>query len=218
MLTFKLIGLIVLFIQIITLEFNIVHFSFIVLELAAIIKAARIKAILLLRRNFIILSFSIFFGIFIIVSSLVNNGLNIKQTCDIIIKMFFTFNCIFISGTWIGRKGLMRIINRMRSDRIFLFIIFFIKITEYLVRTHGKIINQLKARLDFSYSNKFLIARYYGQNLIYKELYALHHYQAAFYTRISGRVPVFFENENAGFSDIAAFIVLLIGSGVYFLI
>ena len=207
-----------LFIQILTLRSDMISLLIIMIELIALINASSIKALQLLKNNFFIISFSLFFGLFAFISGTMANDLNTKNIILIIIKIVFTFNCIYSGIQWIGRRGLISIINGLPSKRIYLFIIFFIKTADSLIRTHNRILNQLKARLILNYSGKILIARYYIQNMIFKELYAINHHQAAYYTRISVVPKLYINNENAAIPDIIALSVIIAGTFAYFIL
>jgi hypothetical protein len=213
MLTFlKLFAIAVLFIQIIIIRINILSGLIIATELIVLMNAPSIKIKQLFKKNIFIISFPIFFGLFAFISGIMAHNLNNKKIFEIILKIIFTFNCIYPGLCWIGQKGLMLIINAVPSERLNLFFIFFIKTIEYLTRTHSRILNQLSVRLNLNYSGKFLIAKYYVRNMIFKELYAFSHNQAAFYTRIS-EVPQFYAaRENAGLADIIALFAIFAGA------
>ncbi|MFH0977402.1 MAG: hypothetical protein V1874_16610 [Spirochaetota bacterium] len=204
--------IILLFFQIILSETDILSVIIITIELIALISASSLGIQQLLKKNIIILGFSMFFGLFAFISGTLAQNLNSKEIIKIIIKIIFSFNCIYYGLRWIGKNGLIRIINAVPTERLNLFIIFFIKTLEYLIRTHNGILNQLRVRINLNYSGRLLIARYYVRNMIFKELYAYNHHQAAFYTRITEIPRIYVSKDNAGIYDIIALSALFAGT------
>lgn len=211
----KLFMVALLFIQILTLSLNIPLVLLAAFELIVLVKVSSVKYQYFIKKNILIISFSFFFGLFAVISGFVTNEMNIKKITETTIKIVFIFNCIYTGTHWIGRKGILKAIDSLPSNRLFIFIILFIKNFDFLIRTHLKIIYSLKSRLSFTNPEKLIVARYYFSNLIHKELYAFNKHQAAFYTRLSGDRPMLYvESEDLRLSDIAVILCILAGYSV----
>ena len=173
--------------------------------LVVLIVHLRVPVNVFLRRNYILIGFSITFFIFSIISGAVAGRIFSAETALVLYKIAVIYNALYISGMWIGKNGFLKCINYIPSQRLGMFLILFYRIAHAFLKTNYLIIAQLKSRLDFSLHNKLVIVRYYVINLITKELYSLHYYQAALYARFTVMPKVYSAPEPVLFFDTALF-------------
>lgn len=188
-----------------------VQIAIVMCALAAMFWCVSISVRQLLLRNSVIAAFAATFAGFAVVSGLISQTLDFRRIIEIVAKILLTFNCLYLGGLWLGREGLMRIVNAMPSERLRLYCVLFYRTAGIFVRAHGRILNQLRSRLDFTFRNRLLIARYYMQNLMFKELYAYHHYQSALYSRVHGTPSLHVDARKPSLHDITAIVIIIAG-------
>ncbi|MBN2041144.1 MAG: hypothetical protein JW864_13965 [Spirochaetes bacterium] len=208
----KLAVIILLLVQILTVRLNITDTAAVAAELAVLLYFSPSGAAVIFRKNIMAVSTAFFFGCFAFISQLITKSVNGEQIALLTVRIFFVFNSILLMKYWIGRSGLISIISGIPFQHLRMFFILFMKITDFLLKSHTEILNRLKTRLDFNFSGKMLFARYYIQNLIQTEFYAYHNYQAALYTRLlGGSHELYSAKEKISFSS---FILFLVAAGV----
>lgn len=138
-----------------------------------------------LYRNIPIISFAVFFSLFILFSAwLRNTPPNYVLLFMTAAKIIFIFNIMLAAVAWLGRNGLLFILKHIPSRRLKLFLMLLCRSIGGLRRNSAGIANQLRSRLDLSGRERFLIPRFYVRNLIMKDLYSFHHNQAALVSRL----------------------------------
>jgi len=101
-------------------------------------------------------------------------------------RIFMVYNIIMASLAWMGPDGFLWLLERSGSGRIRIFLLLFARTVRMLMKLNRQIIYQLQSRFDISGRKKYLIPRYYVQNLIAGELYSLQHYQSGVVSRVHG--------------------------------
>jgi len=176
----------------------------------------------LLKRNVIVLFFSLFWTLFIAVSIYFNNQQdNYWINFLVIIRLFMVYNAIVLSTEWLGKNGFLYIITSLRSERIKLYLLLLNRSIGSFRKIQSQIMYQIQSRLDLKSREKYLIPRYYTVNIISKELYSFQHYQAALLSRLPDQLII---NHTAGISKndfigaLGIFLVSVSGLIVQFLL
>ncbi len=150
----------------------------------------RIRAGELIRKNIIFMCFIIPLVLLQVLSGAVHDGVRWERIVLISYKSIMIFNIVYLSGAWIGRRGMMDIVSMVPGQRVKLFLILFYRTAKTFLRTSRMVIFQVRSRMDITARTRLLLARYYVQNLLVKELYSYHFHQAALYTRLPGRIKL----------------------------
>lgn len=180
--------------------------------------AIRLRIILteVVKRNFFILTFVIIFSSFAAISGYLTGDIDYREIALTSVKIILIYNIIYIGGYWLGKNGFLCIVDTVPCFRVKLYLLLLYNILGSFIKRNQLIMYQLKSRLDLSHQ-RGLIARYYVQNLIVKELYSIHLNQAAIITRLHSDFDLYVTPERLKIHDliILALIVFLILINVY---
>ncbi len=147
----------------------------------------RVRAGELIRKNIIFISFIISLVLLQVLSGIIHDGIRWDRIVLISFKSIMIFNIAYLSGAWIGRRGMMDMVSAVPSQRVKLFLILFYRTVKTFLRTSRMVIFQVRSRMNLTARTRLVLARYYVRNLLVKELYSYHFHQAALYTRLPGR-------------------------------
>jgi hypothetical protein len=170
----------------------------------------------LIKRNILIVSFALMLAFFQVLSFVIDS-----KPVDYVFmgitfaRIFFVYNMIMTSMAWMGKSGFLWLVHAVRSERIRLFLLLFTRTVHMFMKRNRHIIFQLQSRIDTGSRKKYLVPRYYVQNLVAGELYSLQHYQAGLITRVHGNISVLRPDTISGRHIPAALgIMLLMLSGI----
>lgn len=158
---------------------------------AAMARRARVPALRLAFRNAIVLGFAVFFTLVAAASALLRGEGALLPATRLAARTLLVFNAAYLGGEWIGKAGLLRVIDGLPSERVRLFLVLLARAVASFVRNSGMVVMQLKSRIGFTARTRLLVARCYAQNLVFYELYALRHSQAALFSRLPERLRVY---------------------------
>lgn len=164
-----------------------------------------------LKRNIVIVSFSIFFAGFAVISGYISGDVRYKDPIVLALKIILVFNIVFGGMRWIGRNGYLYLLNRVPGMRLRLFFLLLGNNMLRMMRNNREIVRQIRSRVALTGKNRFIIARYYFQNMLFKELYSMRHSHGAMVLRLGDSLEWHeYEAENDVFDYI-----LLSGMWVY---
>ena len=147
------------------------------------------------KKNLLIFMFTAFFCGLALVSGMFRGEIEYSVIALDAMRILLMFNLLYAGVRWIGREGGYRIIAAMPSLRVRMFFVLFGRNFVSIARAHRSILDHLRSRLDFRWKNRILIARYYLQNIIEKEMYAYRYHQAVLVARLSQEPPLVLEPE-----------------------
>ncbi len=153
--------------------------------------SSRLRPGRLMARNTLVFLFAFFFMTMAAISAIVRGQVPSYAVAELGIRIVLVFNAVFLGGRWIGAFGLLRIIDAVPSERVRLFMILLIKRAHSLLAANRTVVDQLISRLDMTQKDRRVIARYYIQNMIFRELRSIRYLQAALYTRLPGTLCVY---------------------------
>jgi len=163
-----------------------------------------------LKRNIFIISFSLFFSVFVYLSAVIESTPFLwDDTLMTVLKIIFIYNTVLPGTGWIGTSGLIYFLNIFPSERIRLFLLLLYRSVKNFIFIHKDIIYSINSRIDLKSADKFLIPKYYLQNIITKDLYDYHLYQASLAVRIHSPVTGISEKEKTSVRDNITAVVLL---------
>jgi len=168
----------------------------------------RIKPVEFARRNIFIIVFTIIFSSFALISGYLNDKIEYAQIAANAVKILLIFNIVYIGSLWSGKNGFLCLLNAMPLLRIKVFLLILHNMVLSFIKRSGLILYQLRSRLDLS-RQRGLVARYYVQNLLMKELYSIHLNQASIITRLHSDFDIYCMPEKMKISDGIAFVILL---------
>ncbi len=145
----------------------------------------------LLKRNILVVSFAVMIMLFQVITAVIS-GMQLNYTFMgiTLARILFIYNMIMASVTWMGRGGLLWLVKHVPSERVRLFLLLFTRTVQMFMKLNRHIVFQLQSRIDTGSRKKYLVPRYYVQNLFTGEMYSLQHYQAGMMTRVHGPVRV----------------------------
>lgn len=158
------------------------------LSLAVAALALRHAPAHLVRRNMPIVMFSVLFSLLAVISGIIKGDVPSIDIARNAFAIILCYNFVFLGAAWIGHEGLHRLMAAVPSLRLRLYLVVFAGLFQSLSRSHRALLAHLRSRLNI-HRERWRIARYYGQNLMEKELYSLRHYQAAIVSRLTD-IPV----------------------------
>lgn len=170
----------------------------------------------LIKRNILIVSFAVMLAFFQVVSSVIADKPVDHEFMGVTFaRIFFVYNMIMTSMAWMGTSGFLWLVDTVKSERIRLFLLLFSRTVHMFLKRNRHIIFQLQSRIDTGSRKKYLVPRYYVQNLVAGELYSLQHYQAGLITRVHGNISVLRPDTITGRHIPAALcIMMLMVSGI----
>ncbi len=170
----------------------------------------------LIKRNILIVSFAMMLAFFQVLSSVIDGSpVDLVFMGVTFARIFFVYNMIMTSMAWMGTSGFLWLVYAIRSERIRLFLLLFSRTVHMFMKRNRHIIFQLQSRIDTGSRKKYLVPRYYVQNLVAGELYSLQHYQSGLITRVHGNISVLRPDTISGRHIPAALcIMLLMVSGI----
>lgn len=168
------------------------------------------------KRNLFILSFVFIFSSFAALSGYLIGDIDYREIALTSVKIILIYNTIYIGGYWLGKNGFLSIVDTVPCFRVKLYLLLMYNILSSFIKRNQLIMHQLKSRLDLSHQ-RGLIARYYVQNLIVKELYSIHLNQAAIVTRLHSDFDLYVPSEKLKIHDVIVLtlIALLILGNLY---
>ncbi|HON78647.1 MAG TPA: hypothetical protein PK544_09175 [Spirochaetota bacterium] len=132
--------------------------------------------------------FSIMFAAFSLVSGYIIGDVRVHDSIILALKIILIFN-IFLGGMqWIGTGGYMYLLNRIPSVRVRLFFLLLGNNMLRIMRNNREIVRQIRSRITLTGKNRLIIARYYFQNMLFKELYSMQHSHGALVLRLGESV------------------------------
>ncbi len=143
------------------------------------------------KKSAIIIGFASAYVVFATLTRALQGDLSMATILLTGLKIILVYWVVLFAGPWLGKNGIKGVVSMMPSLRLRLFLILFIRTVGSLVKSHTSIVNQLRSRMRPSYNSRLLIARYYVQNLIEKELYSYQFHQAAILTRITADPEIY---------------------------
>ncbi|MGM0484911.1 MAG: hypothetical protein ACQERI_10215 [Candidatus Krumholzibacteriota bacterium] len=159
------------------------------IALWALIAVSGLSLRLVLRRNLLVLVFVLTIAFFQLLTAVIS-GVSPDYEFVLITaaRILLVYNVIMATVAWMGPAGFLRILEKAGSARIRIFLLLFARTIRMFLKLNRQIIYQLQSRFDTGGRNKYLIPRYYVQNLIAGELYSLQHYQAGVISRVHGDI------------------------------
>lgn len=159
------------------------------IALWALIAVSGLSLRLVLRRNLLVLVFVLTIAFFQLLTAVIS-GVSPDYEFVLITaaRILLVYNVIMATVAWMGPAGFLRILEKAGSARIRIFLLLFARTVRMFLKLNRQIIYQLQSRFDTGGRNKYLIPRYYVQNLIAGELYSLQHYQAGVISRVHGDI------------------------------
>jgi len=121
-------------------------------------------------------------------------------------RIVLVYNAVYLGGLWMGRYGLLRLIDFIPSVRVRLFLVLLIKQAHSLLAANRGIIDSLRSRLDMDRRGRSIVARYYVQNMVFRELRSIRNLQAALYARLTDSLTLY--HRPAAFGPADALIAL----------
>lgn len=155
----------------------------------------------LVKRNLFILSFVFIFSSFAALSGYLVGDVEYREIALTSVKIILIYNTIYIGGYWLGKNGFLSIVDTLPCLRVKLYLLLLYNILSSFIKRNQLIIYQLKSRLNLS-RQRGLVARYYVQNLIVKELYSIHLNQAAIVTRLHSDFDLYVPSEKLRIHDL----------------
>jgi hypothetical protein len=153
--------------------------------------------IALAGKNIFILSFTLFYLAFTLASGMLRDELPPPDVLLVAARIILVYNAVLLSGRWLGANGTQALIRAIPSARIRLFLLMFLRTFGHFRRSHRSVADHVRSRITPSLGAKVIVARYYLQNLIEKELYAYRYHQAAALTRITSVPEIYAAGEPA---------------------
>jgi len=165
-----------------------------ILSLTALLALFAVSGLTLkmaLRRNLLVFVFVLTIALFQLLTAVIS-GVSPDYQFFLITaaRIFMMYNIIMASLEWMGPAGFLWILQKAGSMRIRIFLLLFARTVRMLMKLNRQIIYQLQSRFDTSGRKKYLIPRYYVQNLIAGELYSLQHYQSGVISRVHGDIQL----------------------------
>ncbi len=162
-----------------------------IIALVILFNLAGLAPLQLLKRNIMVVSFGVMIIFFQVITAVIS-GMQLDYVFMFITlaRILLIYNIIMASVTWMGRGGLLWLVKHVPSERIRLFLLLFARTVQMFMKLNRHIVFQLQSRIDTGSRKKFLVPRYYVQNLFAGEMYSLQHYQAGMMTRVHGPVRV----------------------------
>ncbi len=159
------------------------------IALWALIAVSGLSLRLVLRRNLLVLVFVLTIAFFQLLTAVIS-GVSPDYEFVLITaaRILLVYNVIMATVAWMGPAGFLRILEKAGSARIRIFLLLFARTVRMFLKLNRQIIYQLQSRFDTGGRNKYLIPRYYVQNLIAGEIYSLQHYQAGVISRVHGDI------------------------------
>jgi len=159
------------------------------LSLTAILAVSGLAPGQILRRNLLVLVFVLTIAFFQLLTAVIS-GTSPHYEFILITaaRILLVYNIIMGSVAWMGQAGFLWLLQRAGSERIRIFLLLFERTVRMFLKLNRQIIYQLQSRIDIGSRKKYLIPRYYIQNLLAGELYSLHHYQAGVISRVTGKI------------------------------
>ncbi|MBD3425129.1 MAG: hypothetical protein GF417_11900 [Candidatus Latescibacteria bacterium] len=155
----------------------------------ALIAVSRIPLQLALRRNLLVAVFALTIVFFQLLTPVISGSYpDYRFVVITAARILLVFNIIMASLAWMGRDGFLWLLSRTAPGRLRLFLLLFARTAGIFQKLNRQIVYQLQSRFDTSGRKKYLIPRYYVQNLIAGELYSLHHYQSGVISRVHGEL------------------------------
>ncbi|HDP81239.1 MAG TPA: hypothetical protein ENN21_10405 [Spirochaetes bacterium] len=155
-----------------------------------------------LRGNLFIIVFAFVFMIFGLVSGLIEGVVDYERIVRTSASILLIFNIMYSLKLWMGKNGTLSIINSMPSTRLKVYLMLMWTILAAMRRSVPRIVHQVRARVELSTANRWLIARYYIQNLISKELFIMRNLQVSAYLRFQNDISLWTEREVLSVADI----------------
>lgn|GEM_PF-2836814 len=164
----------------------------------------------ILKKNILIVTFMIFFNTFIFISCLIEDRVvDFSYVISVSLSIFFVFNILIYGVKWLGKQGFLYIVNFFWSGRLKLFFLLFFRAVHNFKRVHSHVYYQIQSRIDVNSRDRYLIPRYYVQNIIAKELYAFRSNQAALISRLpENQLTVYYGKRRFKVSEIILVLVI----------
>jgi hypothetical protein len=168
------------------------------------------------KRNIIILPFSIVFAGFSILSGYIDGNVRLYDPLMFAVKIVFVFNILLGGMRWIGGSGYLYLLNRAPGMRLRLFFLLLGNNLVRMLRNNREIVRQIRSRMTVTGKNKLIIARYYFQNMLFRELYSMRHSHGAMVLRLgeSLRCHEYPVRSSAADYILLFFITLYLAAGV----
>ncbi len=161
----------------------------------------RVRSRTLLRKNYFIFAFAVIFSGFSVFSGILRGGIEWTVITATFYKIILVYNIVYLFGIWMGKNGFLRILSVLPGRRIRLFLILFHRTVYSFMNKSKLVLFQVRSRLELTTRDRLIIARYYIQNLLLKELYSFHYYQAALHTRVHHDVLPYSSPEKISSTD-----------------
>ncbi len=140
-----------------------------------------------IRSNYVIMFFACVFTFFTLFSGYLKGKPDIETAFYTFLKIILVFNVINAGYRWVGKRGILVLLDILPVWRMKVYLLLLIKTLAVIFKTIPESITQVSLRLHPSSYRKIIIARYYVQNIIYKELYTVQHIQTAAHLRITNK-------------------------------
>ncbi|HQP48194.1 MAG TPA: hypothetical protein PKX12_05645 [Spirochaetota bacterium] len=137
-----------------------------------------------MKRNIFILSFSIVFAGFSFVSGYIDGIARLNDSVILAVKIVFVFNILLGGMRWIGGSGYLYLLNRVPGIRLRLFFLLLGNNLVRMARNNREIVRQIRSRMAVTGRNRLVLARYYFQNMLFRELYSMGHSHGAMVLRL----------------------------------
>ncbi|MBN1534040.1 MAG: hypothetical protein JXA20_15325 [Spirochaetes bacterium] len=141
--------------------------------------------VMLARKNIFILGFTFLYLLFALASALPWGMLPPADVPIVAARILLVYNAVLLSGRWLGVNGMQAVVRVLPSASLRLFLLMFLRTFGHFSRSIRTVADHVRCRLAPTPAGKVLVARYYLQNLMEKELYAYRYHQAAAITRIT---------------------------------
>ena len=138
----------------------------------------------LLARNVPVALFAVFFMGMAALSAAVRGDAPSAAVAVLGARIVLVFNAAYLGGRWIGRFGLFRLVDVIPSERVRLFLVLLVKQAHSLLAANRGVIDALRSRLVMDRRGRRIVARYYVQNMVFRELRSIRNLQAALYARL----------------------------------
>lgn len=181
------------------LALNLLHGSFnpIVPVVTAVLfgiasRARGVASSAWIRSLLIAFGMAAFFALAALVSSALRGVVDTPGALRLFLSIAGVLLAVRLGIVWAGRPGGLSLLRAIPSQRIRIYLLVLSTTLARLMSGNALAVHALTARLGGVHRNGLTIARWYVQNLIARELYALHWYQAVMATRIppGRRLPV----------------------------
>lgn len=156
----------------------------------------------LLARNVPVALFAVFFMGMAALSAAVRGEAPSSAVAALGVRIVLVFNTAFLGGRWIGRFGLLRLFDCIPSERVRLFLVLLVKQAHSLLGANRGVIDVLRSRLVMDRRGRRMVARYYVQNMVFRELRAIRNVQAALYARLLDTLTLYHRPAVFGPADV----------------